>query len=96
MQKQLIPRKIVDQLIGDFFGRFNEMLLTKPKGIIGDIKAEIREGSDMSLIILLQKSYTKELEKLMQNSKKRYIDAIDEQINDLKKQQEIEKNESND
>ena len=84
MQRELIPRKIVDQLIGDFFGRFNEMLLIKPKGIIGDIKAEVKDGTDQTLISYLQKVYMIELEKLLQNAKKRYLDAIENQIKEIK------------
>jgi hypothetical protein len=88
MQRELIPRKIVDQLIGDFFGRFNEMLLNKPKGIVGDIKAEVKDGTDQTLIRLLQKTYMRENEKLLQNAKKRYIDGIDEQIKELEDESE--------
>lgn len=84
MRGELIPRKIVDQLIGDFFGRFNEMLLIKPKGIIGDIKAEVKDGTDQTLISYLQKAYMIELEKLLQNAKKRYLDAIENQIKETK------------
>jgi hypothetical protein len=84
MKGILIPRKIVDQLIGDFFGRFNEMLLIKPKGIIGDIKAEVKDGTDQTLISYLQKAYMIELEKLLQNAKKRYLDAIENQIKEIK------------
>lgn len=84
MQGELIPRKMVDQLIGDFFGRFNEMLLIKPKGIIGDIKAEVKDGTDQTLISYLQKVYMIELEKLLQNAKKRYLDAIENQIKEIK------------
>lgn len=84
MQGELIPRKMVDQLIGDFFGRFNEMLLIKPKGIIGDIKAEVKDGTDQTLISYLQKAYMIELEKLLQNAKKRYLDAIENQIKETK------------
>lgn len=84
MKGVLIPRKIVDQLIGDFFGRFNEMLLIKPKGIIGDIKAEVKDGTDQTLISYLQKVYMIELEKLLQNAKKRYLDAIENQIKEIK------------
>lgn len=84
MRGELIPRKMVDQLIGDFFGRFNEMLLIKPKGIIGDIKAEVKDGTDQTLISYLQKVYMVELEKLLQNAKKRYLDAIENQIKEIK------------
>lgn len=84
MRGELIPRKIVDQLIGDFFGRFNEMLLIKPKGIIGDIKAEVKDGTDQTLISYMQKVYMIELEKLLQNAKKRYLDAIENQIKEIK------------
>lgn len=84
MKGVLIPRKMVDQLIGDFFGRFNEMLLIKPKGIIGDIKAEVKDGTDQTLISYLQKVYMIELEKLLQNAKKRYLDAIENQIKEIK------------
>jgi len=83
LQKLLISRKIVDQLIGDFFGRFHEMLLTKPKGIVGDIKAEVKGGTNQTLIRMLQKSYMKELKKLTENAKKRYIDAIDTKIEEI-------------
>jgi DNA-binding transcriptional regulator PaaX len=83
MQKLLIPRKIVDQLIGDLFGRMHEMLLTKPKSIIGDIKTEIKDGTNQTLVRMLQKTYMKELKKLMENAKKRYIDAIDTKIEEI-------------
>lgn len=84
MQSELIPRKIVDQLIEDFFGRFNEMLLNKPKSLVSDIIAEAKEGTQQTIIRLLQKAYMDENKKLLQNAMKRYIDAIDQKIKDLK------------
>lgn len=83
LQKQLISRKIVDQLVGDLYGRFHEMILTKPKSIIGDIKAEIKDGTDQTLIRMLQKNYMKELKKLVENARKRYDDAIDARVKDV-------------
>jgi hypothetical protein len=40
--------------------------------------------------MLLQKSYTRELEKLLQNARKRYIDAIDEQIEEIRKREKAD------
>lgn len=77
---ELIPKKIVDQLIEDYFGRFNEMLLNKPKSIASDIIAESKTGNTNNLIRLMQKSYMEENKKLLENARKRYLDAIDEKI----------------
>lgn len=77
---ELIPKKIVDQLIEDYFGRFNEMLLNKPKAIASDIITEAKTGNTNNLIRLMQKSYMEENKKLLENAKKRYLDAIDEKI----------------
>jgi hypothetical protein len=80
MRGELIPKKIVDQLIEDFFGRFNEMLLNKPKSIANDILTEAKTGTLNDVIRLMQKSYMEENKKLLDNAMKRYIDAIDAKI----------------
>lgn len=84
----LLPKKIIDQLIEDYFHKFNEMLLTKPKSIAGDIIAEVKAGNVQSLVRLLQKSYMDENKKLLDNAKKRYVDAINNKIKEVEEENE--------